>query len=176
MRRVVTFFVVILTALLLQTTVFADVKLLGARPELLYLVTIVMAILEGPRSGAWTGFFGGMAQDFLMNEPKGISALTLTLLGYTVGLLRTYIVTPSPLLPTVLVAAGTAAGVVFDRFVALLLGQGDVSIGYVLQAAALSGVYTALLTPILFPILRRVAEGSRTRRVVRQGAPGVMRR
>ena len=167
MRRVVTFLVVILTALLLQSTVFADVKLLGARPELLYLLTIVMAILEGPRSAAWTGFCGGMAQDFLMNEPKGITALTLTLLGYAVGLLRTYIVTPSPLLPTVLVAAGTAAGVVFDRFVALLLGQEVVSIAYVLRVAALSGVYTGLLTPIAFPILRRVAEGSRTRRVVR---------
>jgi hypothetical protein len=34
---------VIVTALLLQTTVFADVRLLGARPELMFLLTIVFA-------------------------------------------------------------------------------------------------------------------------------------
>ena len=73
----------------------------------MYLVTIVIAILEGPQEGAIVGFAGGMAQDFMLNTPKGITALTLTLLGYTMGLARQYIVSPSPLLPTMLVAAGT---------------------------------------------------------------------
>ena len=85
---------VIVTALLLQSTVFAQIKLLGVRPELMYLVTIVVAILEGPQEGAVVGFAGGMAQDFLLNQPKGITALTLTLLGYAMGLARQYIVRP----------------------------------------------------------------------------------
>ena len=38
---------------------------------------------------------GGMAQDFLLNAPKGITALTLTLLGYAVGMVRQFIVSPS---------------------------------------------------------------------------------
>ena len=99
MRRFLTLTAVIVTALLLQTTVFADVRLLGARPELMFLLTIVFALLEGPSSGAITGFAGGMAQDFLLNKPKGITALTLTLLGYAVGLLRQYIVSPCVLVP-----------------------------------------------------------------------------
>ena len=45
----------IVTALLLQSTIFAQIKLLGVRPELLYLVTIVIAILEGPQEGAIVG-------------------------------------------------------------------------------------------------------------------------
>ena len=49
--------------------------------------------------GLPTGFIGGMAQDFLLNQPKGITALTLTLLGYAIGMLRQYIVSPSPFLP-----------------------------------------------------------------------------
>ena len=79
MRRTLTLTAVIIAALLLQTTVFSEVLLLGARPELLYLVTIVFAMLEGAPSGAITGFVSGMAQDFLLNQPKGITALTLTL-------------------------------------------------------------------------------------------------
>jgi rod shape-determining protein MreD len=166
-RRTLTLAAVIIAALLLQTTVFADVRLLGARPELMYLVTIVFAMLEGPQSGAVTGFAGGMAQDFLLNTPKGITALTLTLLGYAIGLLRQFIVSPSPLLPVLLVSAGTFVGVVFHGVVSFLLGQLDTSWVYLVRVAALSGAYNAILTPIVYPALRRLAERSRSQRVVR---------
>jgi rod shape-determining protein MreD len=158
---------VVLTALLLQTTVFADVRLLGAGPELMYLLTIVFAFLEGPSSGAITGFIGGMAQDFLLDAPKGITALTLTLLGYAIGMLRQYVVSPSPLFPVFLVAGGTFVGVLFYGLVNFLLGQLDVSALYLLRVAGLSALYNAILTPLLFPVLRRAIEGSRPSRVIR---------
>jgi rod shape-determining protein MreD len=167
MRRVALLVAVIVTALLLQTTIFAKVNLLGAKPELMYLLTIVFAILEGPASGAIAGFAGGMAQDFLLDAPKGITALTLTLLGYAMGMARQYIVSPSPVLPVILVAAGTFAGVVFQGIVSFLLGELDTSWLYLLRVALLSSLYNAILTPLVYPILRRAAEGSRTRRVVR---------
>jgi len=167
MRRTLLLTAVILTALLLQTTAFADLNLLGAKPELLYLVTIVFAILEGPASGAIAGFAGGMAEDFLLDAPKGITALTLTLLGYSMGMARQYIVTPSPILPVMLVAGGTFAGVVFHGVVSFLLGQMDTSWLYLIRVALLSALYNAILTPLVYPILRRAAEGSRSRRVLR---------
>jgi rod shape-determining protein MreD len=168
-RRVLAWFAVIVTGLLLQTTLFAPPNgftLARARPELMYLITIVIAMLEGPASGAVTGFIAGMGQDFLSTAPKGITALTLTLLGYVIGQLRQYIVTPSPLLPVVLVAAGTAVGVVFNELVRFLLGQ-SVTPLYVVKTSLLSAAYNAILTPIFYPVLRRVAEGSRSKRVTR---------
>ena len=166
-RRVLSLAVVIVTALLLQSTVFAQMKLLGVKPELMYLVTIIVAILEGPREGAVVGFVGGMAQDFLLNTPKGITALTLTLLGYAMGLARQYIVSPSPLLPTVLVAAGTFIGTAFWQVMATLLGQYDEPLGYAVKVCLLTALYGAILTPIFYPLLRRMLEGSRPKRVVR---------
>jgi len=166
MRRVISWTVVVLTALVLQSTLFSQVTLAGVKPELVYLVTIVLAFLEGPSSGAVAGFAGGMAQDFLLNQPKGITALTLTLVGYAVGTIRQYIVTPSPLLPVALVAGATSVGVLFYGVVAFLLG---LSVGtlYLVRVALLAGVYNGVLTPILFPVLRRVAEASRARKVFR---------
>ena len=157
----------ILTALLLQSVVFARFQLAGAKPELVYLLTIVLAFLEGPSSGAVAGFAGGMAQDFLLNQPKGITALTLTLVGYTVGTLRQYVSSPSPLLPVLLVGGATAVGVLFNGIVSFLLGQFDFGLGYLLRVSVLSGIYNALLTPLLFPVIRRVAESTRSRRVFR---------
>jgi rod shape-determining protein MreD len=166
-RRALLLTVVVLTALLLQTTIFADIRLLGARPELMYLLTISFGVLEGPASGSVAGFVGGMAQDFLLDQPKGITALTLTLVGYAIGMLRQYIVSPSPVLPVFLVAGGTFAGVLFYGVVSFLLGQLDTSWLYLLRVAALSAVYNGILTPLLFPLLRRAAEGSRSRKIVR---------
>jgi rod shape-determining protein MreD len=165
-RRALAWTAVVVTALLLQSTAFAQVKLLGAKPELMYLVTVLLAMMEGPSSGAIGGFSAGMAQDFLLDQPKGITALTLTLVGYVVGMARQYIVTPSPMLPVLLVAGATFAGVLFYGFVAFLLGQLS-GIGFLLQTALLSSLYNAALTPILYPALRRVTEASRARKVFR---------
>jgi hypothetical protein len=66
-----------------------------------------------------------------------------------------------------LVAGGTFAGVLFYGVVSFLLGQLDVSTLYLIRVAALSAVYNAILAPLVFPLLRRVAEGSRSRRVIR---------
>jgi rod shape-determining protein MreD len=158
---------VVLTALVLQSTVFAQVKLAQAKPDLVALVTIVLAYLEGPSSGALAGFAGGMAEDFLLNLPKGITALSLTLVGYAVGTSRQYVVTPSPLVPVAVVAAATAAGVLFNQLVAFLLGQLNVGVVYVVKVAILTGIYNAVLTPLVFPIVRRAAEASRATRVFR---------
>jgi rod shape-determining protein MreD len=166
-RRAVSVALVVVTALLVQSTVFADLRLLGVRPELMYLVTISFALLEGPNEGAVVGFTGGLAQDFLLNVPKGITALTLTLVGYTVGLVRQYIVSPSPLIPTIVVATATALGIAFYEVVSFLLGAFDQPATQGVRVALLAGLYNAVLTPILYPLLRRISEGSRPRRVVR---------
>jgi rod shape-determining protein MreD len=167
MRRVLAVGAIIVTAVLLQSTVFSQLRLLGVRPELLYLVTILIALQEGPNEGAIVGFTCGLAQDMLLDQPKGITALTLTLLGYAVGMARQYIVSPSPLVPTIVVAIGTAVGVAFYEIVTFLLGQFDAGVTYAVRVALLTALYNAVLTPILSPLLRRIIEGSRPRRVVR---------
>lgn len=166
-RRVLVTAVIIISGLLLQTTLFWQLKLLGVRPELMYLVTIVIAILEGPQEGAITGFAAGLAQDFLLNQPKGVTALTLTLVGYAAGLARQYIVSASPLLPMILVGVGTAAGVAFYQVVAFLLDRFQETFADAVRITLLTALYGVILTPLVYPLLRRVIEGSRPTRVVR---------
>lgn len=167
LRRTLSLAAIIVTSLLLQSTVFSQIRLAGAKPELVYLVVVLIAYFEGPSEGAIVGFAGGMVQDFMLNQPKGITALTLILLGYGIGLARQYISSPSPLLPTMLVAIGTFAGVIFHEIVRFLLSAGDIDAFFLLKTALLSSLYGAILTPLVFPVIRRVSKGSRLRRVVR---------
>jgi rod shape-determining protein MreD len=166
-RRAVLWTVLVVTALVLQSTVFAQVSLGGTKPDLVYLVTIVLAFLEGPSSGAVAGFAGGMVEDFLLNLPKGITALTLTLIGYAAGTIRQFVISPSPLLPVVVVWVATTVGILFNQLIAFLLGQLHVGAGEVVKVALLAGIYNAVLTPILFPVIRRVVEASHAKRVFR---------
>jgi rod shape-determining protein MreD len=166
-RRAISWTALILTALLLQSVVFARFQLAGAKPELVYLLTVSIAFLDGPASGAVVGFIGGLAQDFLLNQPKGITALTLTLMGYAVGMVRQYVSSPSPLVPVILVGTATAVGVLFNGLVSFLLGQFDFGIGYLIRVSLLAGAYNALLTPLLFPVIRKVVGTSRPSKVFR---------
>ncbi|MCJ7831903.1 MAG: rod shape-determining protein MreD [Actinobacteria bacterium] len=162
MRRSLPLVVAVFTALLLQSTVFPQLTLVGAKPELVYMIVILVGMLEGPAAGASVGFGGGMAQDFLQNAPKGITALTLTRLGYSVGLIRTYIISPSPFLPMILVGIGTFGGLIFYGTVSALIGQLDVSALYLIRVSFFSGLYNALLTPLAYPVMRRISDGART--------------
>jgi hypothetical protein len=66
-----------------------------------------------------------------------------------------------------LVGVGTFAGVIFYEIVSFLLGQLDDPLLFSIRVAFLTAVYCAILTPLVYPVLRRIFEGSRPRRVVR---------
>jgi Na+/citrate or Na+/malate symporter len=68
-------------------------------------------------------------------------------------------------LPTVLVGIGTAAGVLFYEVVGFLLGQVEQPLFYTIKVPLLTGLYGAVLTPIVYPLIRRICERSRPRRV-----------
>lgn len=167
MRRGIAWAAIIITALLLQSTIFSQIKLWGAKPELMYVITVALALLEGPATGALAGFSAGMAQDFLLHQPKGITALTLTILGYVVGMMRQYIQSPSPLMPVLLVTWATLGGILFYGFVSFLLGELAEGWLFLLRTAGLSAVYNAVLTPLFYPVLRRMAEASQATKVHR---------
>ena len=114
------------------------------------------------------GFAAGLAQDFLMNQPKGITALTLTLVGYGVGMGRQFIVSASPLIPTVVVFVAHGGRVWRStRSCRSCWGTSTARWRTAFKVALVTAVYGAVLTPIVYPLLRRILEGSRPRKVVR---------
>jgi hypothetical protein len=66
-----------------------------------------------------------------------------------------------------LVGGATTGGFLFFGLVRFLLNQPVGGFGELLRVSVLAGVYNAVLTPILFPLIRRVAAVSRTPRIFR---------
>jgi rod shape-determining protein MreD len=74
-----------LVLLIVQSTVILSIRIDGVHPDLLWLLPITAALLDGPESGAIVGFWSGLAFDLVLPTPFGLSALVGCLLGYSVG-------------------------------------------------------------------------------------------
>lgn len=155
-RRAVLLAVLVVTGLALETSVFGSLTLTGTKPELLLLITVALAMGDGPAFGATAGFVFGLATDLVLAQPAGVTALTFTLAGYLVGIVRQSLQRPSAWLPMAMVSATTFAAVLFYGSMSYLLGQAVPSPLRILRHAGLSAVYNALLTPFVYPLIRGV--------------------
>ena len=159
MRRSVGTSLLILTALLLQTTLLPHLALFRVAPDLMLVVVICISLVRGPSSGATAGFVGGMLRDLLLDAPTGLSALAYVTVGYVVGAIRPYVQSSSVTVPLIGVFAGSVVGTAFYTMLALLLGVPAQPIDRLAQVILLTGVYNTLLVPFAYPLVRRVAAG-----------------
>ena len=141
---------------------------MGARPELMYLVVIVLAILEGPTEGAVVGLRGRHVPGLLHEPAEGAHRAHADPAGLH-GRARAAVhrVAVPAAADDDGARSAPSPGVVFYETVAVLLSTLETDTVLFFRTAAFSALYTALLTPIVYPLLRRVFEGSRPRRVVR---------
>jgi rod shape-determining protein MreD len=166
-RRVLALTTVVLVALLLEATVLAPVRLGGIGPDLLVVAVVAVGMSSGAVSGALFGFWAGLAADLLLDLPVGVSALVYTVVGYTVGTLRAYMVSGSALVPATLSAAASVASVLLSGLILRLLDFSGFTWLFLARSAALTAALNLLLTPLVYPQVRNLALRVRAERVVR---------
>jgi rod shape-determining protein MreD len=160
--------VVLVMALALQSTLLTRATLLGVIPQVLLVVIVSLAYLDGERVGATTGFLGGLLQDLLLARSIiGLYAMVYVLVGYGAGSFRKYAPSESVWTPVLMVAVASAIAEASYAGLSIILGQQWVSLGYTLKVAGLVVLYNTLLTPFVFPLVRRVADRFRPERVYR---------
>jgi rod shape-determining protein MreD len=165
-RRLLALAAMLVTVLLVQTTVLAQVRILGARPDLVVLAVVAVAMTSDPVSGATFGFAAGLVRDLLLDLPVGVSALVDASLGYTIGALRVYMVSHSPLVPAAVAVAASLASVWATGAVLRLLDLSGFSWGYLSRSALAVAAGNLLATPLVYPLVRNLAERSRAERVM----------
>lgn len=157
---------VVIVAIALQSAVLARMTLLGVIPQLVLVVVVSLAYLDGERVGMAAGFAGGLLQDLLLPlSIVGLTALVYTLIGYGVGTLRQYTTAESVWTPVFAVTIASGVAEISYAILAVLLGQQWVSILYTLKVIGLIVLYNTLLTPFVFPLIRKVASRFRPQRV-----------
>jgi rod shape-determining protein MreD len=77
--------VLLFVAAIAQVSIFSQVHVFGAAPDLLLVSLVALALLRGSVPGAVGGFFAGLIVDTASLGTLGLTALVLTLAGYWIG-------------------------------------------------------------------------------------------
>ncbi len=155
LRRVLLLTAVTVVLLLLETSVLGRLRLAGVRPDLLVLAVVAVAMSWGSASGALFGFWAGLVADLLLNTPAGVSAFVYTTIGFSVGVVRTWVVSPRPWVHLTLVAAASLVSVWLAGVALRVLDLSSWS--YVARAGVLVAGYNLLLAPFVYPVVRSLA-------------------
>jgi rod shape-determining protein MreD len=155
-RRLLALALVLVVAVLVQSTVLARLTVAGVRPDLLVLAVVSVAVATDPTTGAVFGFVAGLVADLLFDLPVGVSALVYVAVGFAVGTVRVYVTSHRPLVHLVLAGAASLASV---WCCGLLLRVFDLSSwAAVARAGPLVAVYNLLLTPFVYPVVWALTE------------------
>jgi rod shape-determining protein MreD len=97
----------LVAALLLQTTVAPNIRILGASPDFALIIVVCVGLLRGCQVGAVFGFLTGVLVGVALLEPLGMSALVFVIVGYFAGRYAETADLSAPVAPLVGVFAAT---------------------------------------------------------------------
>lgn len=136
---------VLLTVLVVQVAVL-DVHLVAHVPVSAFLALAVAGgLVGGAQRGALAGFAAGCMADLMVTAPFGLSALTLAVVGYTVGSADSLRVRQSRIFPVAVGLLGGALGTALYAVVGELIGQPYLSDPDVVRIVVVRGVGSAVL-------------------------------
>lgn len=125
----------------------------GVRPDLLAVIAVYWALATGPVPGTISGFLVGLVADAELGRGLGPQAAVFAVAGFLVGragrdLMRESLVPQAVLLFLTALASGVVA--------ALLSSGGGSLLGFGLLRLLGQAIYTALVGPALYWLLRRL--------------------
>lgn len=145
---------VLLTALVLQTSLFARLSFEGARPEVLVLVALMAGFVAGPEDGAIVGFAAGLALDVVVATPFGLSALVYTVAGYATGSITASVLRSAWWIASLVALAGSAAVMLVYALVGAVLGEPTLSGPSLATIVVVVSAVNAVLAPFAAMALR----------------------
>ena len=153
-----------LVAAVLQSTLLARLALYRAVPDIALIIIVYSAYINGTMTGQMTGFFYGLALDFMSAAPLGLNAFVRTIIGALAGLMKGTFFLDIFLLPMILCACATLLKALILFLLSLPFA------GFVMSypiAAPVLWAEIALNTfcaPFIFALLKRFSPLLTTRR------------
>jgi rod shape-determining protein MreD len=77
--------VLLFVAAIAQVSIFAQLHVFGAVPDILLVTLVAISLLRGSVAGAVGGFFAGLIVDTASLGTLGLTSLVLTLAGFWIG-------------------------------------------------------------------------------------------
>lgn len=161
-RRIAILVLVVLVAVVLQTTIFVRIRPFDAAPSLALLVVLGYARYLPAEFALLLGFGAGLLQDLLSDTPLGLWALVLTTVAFVTVRVRERLEDDFGLLgPYVLVA--TVGALTLFSVLGTIFGERTLADAAVLKKILLPAVYNTLLAPLILAMAPRTLGVARRR-------------
>lgn len=173
-RSVVRLVFVVFVTLMVQSTLMVGLRISAVHPDIVWLLPITAALLDGPETGAVVGFWAGLAFDLVLPTPFGLSALVGCALGYSVGTATSAVDSRSAwLMPVAALIGGAAADMLFAVLGAILGQQQMVRVNF-LALFVVVGLSSVILVLPVNRLMRwaLASEGNRRSLVSAQSVDG----
>ena len=159
--------VLLIFAALVQVSVLSNVEVAEGHPDLVLVLVVSIALLEGPTFGAAAGFWAGLVLDVSSLETLGLTSLLLTLTGYFAGRFGDATSRSSAHPPLVAVILATIAFGLGSAVIHFMLGSGISAVQFFVGVLLPTLALNMLLAYPLFRICRRMftTEAARRREV-----------
>jgi rod shape-determining protein MreD len=141
----------LVVALVLHMTLFAQLRIFGVMPDLMLLIAIAAGLAGGPTYGAVMGFVAGMLSDVLLPTPMGLSALVFTFVGYIVGVTKGGLLKAAWWFPVLVASVASAAGVALFALAGSTLGQPNLLNAHLVAVIVVVSIVNGIL---IMPVLR----------------------
>lgn len=141
-------------ALIVQLTLFVELRLFGVVPELLALVAVLSGYCLDTERGPLLAFCAGLLWDVYLPTPLGVSAIVFAVVAFSVAALEEGMFHDTRRQILGLAAAGSAACVLGYALLAALLGHGGIVDAELLRVAGIVAVLNAIIAPLLMPLMR----------------------
>ena len=143
----------IITAFVLQSTLFKAAAIGGISPNLIVIVTASLSLFMGDRAGLFIGFFAGFICDVLFSPVIGFLALVYAVTGFLCGKLRNVLFVEDIGFPLIMIAAADLF-VGFVRFVFEFMMRNRLFFGHFLGHYIIPEIiYTVMVAATVYPLL-----------------------
>jgi rod shape-determining protein MreD len=163
-RRILIGLVFVVTAVVIQTTVFARLKPLGVTPMLVLLTVAAVVRYLDPEPAVLTGFTAGILLDLLSESPLGMWAMVMTTVAFLTLRVRDR-AEDGPLVIAVGVAGLTVIGAVLFVVLGTIFGMDTLSDLGVVKRIVYPALLNVIAAPVVLPAATWSMGGGRRRRI-----------
>jgi rod shape-determining protein MreD len=147
---------IVIVGVLLQTSFFSYLSVLGVTPYVVPAVIVSVGLLGGAVVGAVSGFAAGFLMDSILLQTLGVSSLVLLSVGYLAGRYREGFEFKGLGVPALLSGGFTLLGTTAFAALELILGvDADVSL-LVVREIFIQSLLAILFGFVVYPICHRL--------------------
>jgi rod shape-determining protein MreD len=154
MRRHLFWAIFVMATAVFQTTWLGVIRVGGVLPDLILLLVVYFAVVDGEERAMFTGLMGGLFQDVAGDTLLGHHVICYVVAGFVVGRVGSRLVTEHPAVKASLVfGASLAHGLLFATIASILDPANAHFFQTVTAKVVPQSFYTALITPLIFLLL-----------------------